>query len=409
MNLRAESPGIAERLATTARALADIIVAHQRTLHRFPELAFEERRTSAWLADTLRGLGLEPHTGLAGTGLAVELPGAGPGPTVMLRADMDGLPIREEPSHEPRSEHEDRMHACGHDGHMAVALGAAEAVVRVAGEGGTLPGRLVVLFQPAEETGTGAARIVEEGVLDRLGVDYVLGLHLWSFAPRGQAIVPDGTVMASADEFRVAYSGRGGHGALPHEADDVVLALAHLVVALQALVSREVDPVRPAVLSVGRIKAGSAPNVLPTRGELEGTFRAPDTDVRGHLLHRVGELARSIAAAHGVEAEVSFGAGIPPTVNHPGPARLLRAAAAAVLGPDNVRDGPPTMAAEDFGLFLRERPGAFMLLGMRDEAAGVVAPHHHPDFRVAPGALAEGCEILLRAAVALMESRADGG
>ncbi len=397
--------GPADHLAHIVRSLSSVLIERQQVLHRFPELAFEERRTSTYLVEVLRSLGLEPRTGLGGTGVAVELPGAGSGPTVMLRADMDGLPVTEDPAHEPRSEIEGRMHACGHDGHMAIALGAAEAVARSAEAGVRLPGRIVVLFQPAEETGAGAARLIESGLLDELGVDCVLGLHLWSYLPRGEAIVPDGTVMASADEFRVTFRGRGGHGALPHEADDVVLALSHLVVALQALVAREVDPVRPAVLSVGRIEAGSAPNVLPPAGTIEGTFRAPDTGIRGKLLHRVGELARSIAASHAVEAEVTFGSGIPPTVNHPGPARILRREAAEVLGAAGVHDGPPTMAAEDFRLFLRERPGAFMLLGMRDELSGAVHPHHHPGFLIPSGVLAEGCEILVRAAVALMEEQ----
>jgi amidohydrolase len=393
---------IEERLAALARELGDTVVEHQRALHAIPELAFAETATSRYLSGRLEELGLAPRVVAGGTGLAVELPGAGVGPTVMLRADIDGLPIEEDPEHEPRSRHEGRMHACGHDGHMAVALGTCAAITRAVAEGGSLPGKLVVLFQPAEEVGAGAARVVEEGVLDDLGVDQVLGLHLWSFLPLGRAVIPDGTVMASADEFRVVLSGKGGHAALPHEADDTVLAVSHLVVALQSLVSREIDPVDSAVLSVGRVHAGTAPNVLPATAELCGTFRAPNTAVRGRLLHRIGDMARAIGLAHGVEAQVEFGAGTPPTVNHPEAAEALREGARAVLGEENVALGPPVMAAEDFGLYLQARPGAFMLLGMRDESRGFDRPHHHPGFRVAPEALPAGVEILLRGALSLM-------
>jgi amidohydrolase len=388
--------------------LADTLVAHQQALHAMPELAFAEHETSAYLERALRAVGLEPRTGVAGTGLVVEVPGGGDGPTVLVRADMDGLPVEEDPCHEPRSRTPGRMHACGHDGHMAIAFGVAAAGRRAAREGLSLPGRLLVLFQPAEESGAGAARVVEEGLLDELAVDAVLGLHLWTPLERGRAIVPDRTVMASADEFRIVLSGQGGHGALPHEANDVVLGLSHLVVALQAIVSREVDPVLPAVLSVGRIEAGTAPNVIPVRGTLEGTFRAPDGEVRGHMLQRVGEMADAIARSHRLEAEVEFGAGIPPTVNHPAEAAVLRRAAASVLGEPNALEGPPTMAAEDFGLFLQERRGAFMLLGTRDEDSGAVRPHHHPGFRIDPRTLAPGAEILLRAAIALMRETPPG-
>ena len=328
---------------------------------------------------------------------------------MLLRADMDGLPISEDATHEPRSRNEGRMHACGHDGHMAVALGAAEALVKAsASEELVLPGRVVLLFQPAEEIGSGASRMVEEGVLDELGVDYVLGLHLWSFLPLGQALVPDETIMASADEFIVRVKGKGGHGALPHENSDVVLALSHLVCSLQNIVAREIDPVKPAVLTVGRIQAGSAPNVMPVEGEIEGTFRAPTTEIRAHFLHRVGEIAQAIATAHALESEFELGAGIPPTVNHRGPARVLRDAARSVLGEAQVHEGPPTMAAEDFGMFLQARPGAFMLLGIKDESIGAVHPHHHPSFRIAPQVLPQGVEILLRAAVAMMRGDASG-
>ncbi|MDQ7086364.1 MAG: amidohydrolase [Acidobacteriota bacterium] len=270
------------------------------------------------------------------------------------------------------------------------------------GGGPALPGRLLLLFQPAEEAGGGARRIVEAGWLDRLKVDFVLGLHLWSFAPLGQAIIPDATVLASSDEFQVRFGGPGGHGALPHETQDVVLAAAHLVVALQGVVSRDVDPVRPAVLTVGRLEAGRAPNVIPRQALVEGTFRAGDGETRARVLHRIGEVAHAIARVHGVDAEVDFGTGYPATVNDGAVAAVYRAAAEEVLGRSGVAAGPPTMASEDFAFYLQRRRGAFCLLGMADEAGGSHHPHHSPAFRVAEAALLPGLEILLLAAWSLM-------
>lgn len=387
--------------------LSSILDRHQRALHEIPELAFEEHRTSAYLQSALAEMGLSSVRRVAGTGLAVELPRAGGGPTVMIRADMDGLPITEEAGHRPRSGIEGQMHACGHDGHMAIALAAAEAVARSNLEY-RLPGRLIVLFQPAEESGGGARRIVESGVLDSLGVDLVLGLHLWSFAPLGEAIIPDGAVMASSDEFRVTFTGPGGHGALPHESRDVTLAAAHLVVALQGIVSRNIDPVEPAVITVGRLRAGDAPNVIPRSAEAYGTFRAGSAAVRGQLMHRIGEVAEAIGRVHGLAAEVDFGTGYPPTVNDSRVAERYRRAAAAVLGATSVRSGPPAMASEDFAFYLQARPGAFCLLGMADEASDSSHPHHSPAFKIAPSALPTAVEILLRAALDLMENPLDG-
>jgi len=385
-------------------ALEPELVGDYRELHGIPELAFEERLTARYLAARLEALGLEPQVGIEGTGVIVEVPGGTSGPTVMLRADMDGLPIEEDPSHDPGSRHPGRMHACGHDGHMAIVLAAARAFATGAPP---LPGRLLLLFQPAEEAGGGARRIVEAGWLDRLGVDFILGLHLWSFAPLGRAIIPDGTVLASSDEFQVGFHGPGGHGALPHESQDVVLAAAHLVVAMQSIVARDVDPVRPAVLTVGRLEAGKAPNVIPRRAEVQGTFRAGDGETRARVLHRIGEVAEAIARVHGVRAEVDFGTGYPATINDAGVAAVYRTAAAEVLGASAVAAGPPAMASEDFAFYLQHRRGAFCLLGMADEATGSAHPHHSPAFRIAEAALFPGLETMLLAAWSLMNEPPD--
>ncbi|UCF66696.1 MAG: amidohydrolase [Acidobacteriota bacterium] len=401
-----EARSLAESVLVRDRAAREAAVAaHQQALHRFPELAFEEHRTADYVEQALRSLGLEPKRGVVGTGLIVELPAAGTGPTVLVRADMDGLPIEEHAGHDPRSEHAGRMHACGHDGHMAIVLGIAHAVCR-SGLEQALPGRLLLLFQPAEEGGaaspSGAQRIVASGLLDQERVDYVLGLHLWSYLPLGQVIIPDGTVMASSDEFRIVLRGGGGHAAVPHQASDVVLAASELVVTLQSIVAREVDPVRPAVVSVGTLHAGTAPNVLPERAELTGTLRAPDAPTRELLRRRVAEIARAVAGTRGLTVDVELGLGYPPTVNDAQVAARVRDAVRPVFG-EGVLSGPPTMASEDFACYLEQRPGAFCLLGMQDPAAGAIHAHHSPQFVIAPRALPLGVELLLRGALALIE------
>jgi amidohydrolase len=396
-------------LAPSKNRLRKVVVDDYRCLHRIPELAFAEHRTADYLVARLRSLGLEPRAGLAGTGLIVELPGSGDGPTVAIRADMDALPVTESAGHELRSEHEGVMHACGHDGHMAIGLGVADAVTVAASDlrRTLFPGRLLLLFQPAEENGGGASRIVDEGWLDRLGVDCVLGTHLWSGTPLGQMIVPDAAVMASSDEFQIVLKGPGGHGALPHLSRDLVLAASQLVVNLQGIVSRNVDPVSPMVLTVGRISAGMASNIIPTRAELNGTFRAADGKTRGLVLHRIGEVVAGIARAFEIEVQVDFGTGYPPTVNHPGPAAALRRSAVRVLGEENVHAGPIVMASEDFAFYLQARPGAFSLLGMRDESDGVIHAHHTPEFRISEKALTPGVEILLGGALEVMKEARD--
>jgi amidohydrolase len=396
-----------ERLVGPFREhLPEVLGRDYRELHAIPELAFRENQTALYLADRLRHLGLEPRTGLAGTGLIVELPGGGEGPTVVLRADMDALPVVEAPTHDPRSQHEGLMHACGHDGHMAMALGVAETLAGAGARAAPqdrLPGRILLMFQPAEESGGGASLIVDDGWLDEVGADYVLGTHLWSGTPLGEMICPDDAVMASSDEFSIVLKGPGGHGALPHTSRDLVLAASHLIVALHGIVSRDVDPVCPAVLTVGRIESGTAPNIIPVEARLDGTFRTADGATRGLVLHRIGELCQGFAVAHGIEVEVDFGRGYPPTVNHAMAAAALRRAAGRVLGETNVHTGPMCMASEDFAFYLQARAGAFCLLGIRDEAEGVVHAHHTPEFRISEKAMPWGVEILIGGALELME------
>ena len=391
-----------EGLAAEAVALRGRLLGHYRALHEIPELGFEEHETSRYLREQMERFGLEPEQ-VAGTGLVAELPGGGDGPTVMVRADMDALPVVEHRSNSPRSRNPGRMHACGHDGHMAIVLTLAEVFARV-GKLGKLSGRVVVLFQPSEESVDGAARVVAEGVLDRFAVDRVIGLHLWSALPLGQATIPDGPVMGSTDRFRIVLRGRGGHGAQPHEALDPIVAASNLVVALQQMVAREVDPLKPSVLTVGTLQAGSAPNVIPESAELAGTFRAAEPEIRRHLQQRTREVAQAVARMHRMEADIVLDHGNPPTLNDPRIAGLMRQAAREVLGREPGRSGPATLGAEDFALYLAERPGAFVLLGMRDEENGAMFPHHNSRFKVAEGALPIGVDLLLHGAIRIMEA-----
>jgi amidohydrolase len=387
-----------DRLRERSDRLAAEMVACRRDLHRHPELAFEEWRTAERIANRLRRLGLEPETGVAVTGVVARLGAARPrGPAVLLRADMDALPIQEVRGREYGSTIDGRMHACGHDGHVAMLLGAATLLAERRDE---LQRDVVFCFQPAEESGGGAARMIGEGVLERHGVGEAYALHLWSPLAAGLAAVRAGPTMAAQDEFAARVLGRGGHGALPHQAADPIVAAAHAVAALQAVVSRSVDPVEPAVVTVGSLHAGSAPNVIPGEARLEGTLRSFTDPVREILRRRVREVLESSASAHGCRLEFTLREGYPAVVNDPVAAGLARAAATRVFGAANVLEPAPLAAAEDFAYFLQRCPGAFIFLGAGNAERGVTAPHHANDFDIDESALPRGAEFLARLALA---------
>jgi len=339
----------------------DELTAWRRELHRYPELAYEERRTAEFVAGKLRAFGLdEVHTGIAGTGVVGVLRGREPGPAIALRADMDALPIEEASGVPWASTVPGRMHACGHDGHTTMLLGAA----RYLAETRNFAGTVCFVFQPAEEGAAGAKRMIEDGLFERFPVERVFGLHNWPWLPRGTFAVHSGPVMAAADQFDIVLRGRGCHGAMPHVGRDPVTAAAALVQALQVLVSRETDPLAPAVVTVGSIRAGEAYNVVPDRATLTGTVRALDEEVRARIERRIGEMAQHVAAAFGVEAEVDYRLGYPPTVNDAEQAEVAARAAAAVAGEQAVRrDLPPCMGAEDFAFMMQKKPGAYIWLG----------------------------------------------
>ncbi len=379
-----------------ATAETELLIRTRRDLHRHPELAFQEHRTAGIVAERLRAAGYEVQTGVAETGVVGTLRGlAGAGPTLLLRADMDALPIVEETTHDFGSTVDGRMHACGHDAHTAIGLAVAE---RLAASRETWGGTVKYVFQPAEEGGQGALRMIEEGVLEE--VDQALGLHVWMGLPSGVVGVTPGPFMASAGEFELTVRGRGGHGAMPEQTVDAVMIGSQIVVALQSIVSRTVSPLESAVVTVGAFHAGTAQNVIADTATLLGTVRAFDVDACQALPRRIERIATALCEAMGAKAEFHYRQDTPPTLNDEAMAELVRAAAEEVVGEERVRFGPQvrTMAAEDFGEFLLRVPGCYFFVGAMNEEKGAVHPHHNPRFDI--------CEDCMPVAVAVLERAA---
>ncbi|PZQ47767.1 MAG: amidohydrolase [Rhodovulum sulfidophilum] len=342
-------------------------------LHRMPELDFDLFETAAFVAARLREIGVdEIHEGIAKTGIVALIHGRAPGPVIGLRADMDALPIAEATGADYASRNSGRMHACGHDGHTAILLGAA----RYLAETRNFAGSVALIFQPSEEMNGGGRMMCEEGMMARFGIARVFGLHNMPNAPLGQIATRPGPLMAATDEFEIVVHGRGGHAAFPHDCVDPVVAAMSIGQALQTLTARWVDPLKALVVGVSVIRAGEARNVIPDTALLGGTVRCFDESLREPVAARIRALAEGIAAAHGARAEVRHFFGYPVTANDPAEADFAVAVAREVVGADLVAaDRPPEMGAEDFGYMLRERPGAYVFLG-----TGPGAGLHHPAF-----------------------------
>jgi amidohydrolase len=384
----------------------ETLIATRRDLHRHPELGFQEVRTAGIVAERLHAAGYEVRTGIAETGVVGTLRGgAGEGPTLLLRADMDALPIHEETAHDWVSSNPGVMHACGHDAHVAIGLAVAE---RLAAKQDGWRGTVKYVFQPAEEGGGGARRMVEEGVLD--GVDAALGLHVWTVMESGLVGVVPGPFMASAAEFTVTVRGKGGHGASPHETVDAVLVGSQIVVALQSVVSRNVHPLRPAVVTVGAFHAGDAFNVIPETAVLKGTVRAFEPELAAELPRRMEQVVAGVCAAMGAEYRFRYDPHTPPTINDAEMAGRVRRAAVAVVGEARVRTDPDvrTMGSEDFGEFSQRVPGCYFFVGCRSEASGATFPHHNPRFDICEDAMPVGVAVLERAALDYLNSSVQG-
>lgn len=366
----------------------DSLVATRRDIHRHPELGFEEVRTAALAADRLRGLGYDVATGVGKTGVVGVKQSVEKSRCVMLRADMDALPIEEATALPYRSTQPGKMHACGHDGHVAIGLEAARRLAAV-----PLAGTLKLVFQPAEEVANGAKAMITDGVLDAPRVDAAFGIHLWNQLPVGTIGVMAGPMMASVDEFEITVHGRGGHAAAPHQTADPVLAAAHIVTALQSLVSRRRNPLEEAVVSVTQVQAGHAYNVIPDRAELRGTVRTFGGQFWTDAPRLIEEIAHGIAAAFGARADVRYQRLSGTLVNDAGMADLVAAVAGEIVGAQSVKGGIRTMGGEDMSFFLQEVPGCFAFVGSAPrDAAG--APHHSPTFEIEEESLVIGTELL---------------
>jgi amidohydrolase len=360
------------------------VVADRRYLHQHPELAFQEENTARYVAARLAELGIPHQTGIAKTGVVGLIEGsAGPrggGKTVLLRADMDALPIAEENDVPYRSQTAGVMHACGHDAHTAILLGVARLLHERRGD---FAGTVKLLFQPAEEVPPGGAKpMIEAGVLEHPRVDAAFGVHLAQDIPAGSIGVCAGPMTAAPDSINIRVRGLGGHAAGPHRCVDPIVVAAQIIVALQTLVSREVNPLRQAVVTIGNLHAGAVRNIIPEEAIMEGTVRTFDEEVRQTLARRIPELARGIAAAMRAEAEATFEFGYPTLVNDHAMTDLVRGVVRDLLGPDKLLEREPSMVGEDMAYFLQRVPGCFFMVGTSNAARGLIHGHHHPRFDI---------------------------
>ena len=384
-----EGPKMISTFEVPAR-LAEAIVATRRDLHMHPELGFQEERTAGIVAERLRGLGFDVHTGLARTGVVGVMRGRKPGRTIMLRADMDALPILEENASEYRSRNDGVMHACGHDGHVAILLGAAELIAAGRDE---LPGTICLVFQPAEEGHGGARAMVEEGIIDRFGIERAYGLHLSSKYRAGTLGFRSGPFYASSDSIEIEVLGRGGHGAAPHDTIDPILTAASFVMSVQQIVSRNVDPLEPAVVTIGSIHGGTIHNVIPRTVRMLGTVRAFSEDLRQSLPGRIERVLKACCEASGASYEYAYLDRYPVTSNDPAQTAFAESLARKVFGDERVFEADKLMGAEDFSFFAERVPACFYTLGARGGDRTSHA-HHSSTFDIDESSLPAGVAMM---------------
>jgi len=359
------------------KRLVPEMTAWRHELHARPETAFEEKWTSAFVAEKLRSFGLEPVAGLAGTGVVATLKAGSSKKAISLRADMDALPLKEANDLDYRSKNEGRMHGCGHDGHIAMLLGAAKYLAAKKNFYGTIH----FIFQPAEEGGGGAGKMVDEGLFEKFPCDAVYGLHNWPGIPVGEMAVMPGPVMAGTCAFEISVRGHGCHAAMPHQGIDAIVTGSQLVQALQTVVSRTLHPCESAVVSVTQFHAGEAWNIIPEEVILRGTIRTFKPEIQEAVERAIERLCSGIAAANGAQINVHFDHRYPPTVNSPAEAKFCQQVAAEVFGADKVlTDILPSMGAEDFAYMLNEKPGCYVWLGNGPGTGGCTLHNPHYDF-----------------------------
>ncbi|MDP6167984.1 MAG: amidohydrolase [Candidatus Marinimicrobia bacterium] len=370
-------------------AIKDILIQWRRDFHQYPELGFEEHRTSSIIAETLISFGMSPKTGVGKTGVTADL-NFGEGPTIALRADMDALPMQETSGLSFSSKHDGVMHACGHDGHMAMLLGVAKILSQMDKE---LTGTIRFIFQPAEEGEGGARYMIEDGCLE--GVDEIYGIHVWNYQPVGEVGTKEGPILAAADLFDIIIKGVGGHGATPQGTVDAVIVAAHLIQALQTIVSRNTNPLESTVITIGEINGGHNFNIIADKVRLAGTTRAYTKENRSMIQRRMQEIIDGIAKSFGAEITFNYTDGYPPTINHAGPVKKVLQAAGKVVGPGA---GEPylSMGGEDFSYYLQKVPGCFFFVGSApDGQRQFSTPHHCSHFNMDESALSVGTSVYL--------------
>lgn len=374
----------------------DLIINTRRDLHRIPEPAYTEEKTSVYVAEYLRKEDLEVQTGIAQTGVVALMKRAGPGRTLMIRADMDALPISEETGLPFASTHGGAMHACGHDAHMAMVLGAATILNKVKD---TLNGNIKFLFQPAEEGPGGAKAMIEAGVMKNPRVDHSIGCHVWPAVPEGTIGVKAGALMAAMDRFDIRIVGKGGHGAMPHLCVDALEVGSQVVNALQRIASRQMDPLDPTVVTIGSFHAGTTFNVIPGEADLSGTTRTFDRDIWTSWPERLEKIVRGVCQSMGADYELKYAQGYPPLFNDESMAEVVRRCAGEVVGEDQVIEPEPTMGGEDMAFYLEKSKGCFFFLGVGREGC---APLHNSKFDLNEEVLSIGVETYCRVALELL-------
>ncbi|BAL80929.1 M20 metallopeptidase family protein [Caldisericum exile] len=371
--------------------LKDEVIELRREIHMYPETAFEEYRTSDLVFNYLSKLGLDVKKGVNKTGVVADLKVESALGTVLLRADMDALPIQEENNVKYKSKIDGKMHACGHDSHTAMLLVAAKVLTLLKD---SLQFNVRFIFQPSEERDPGGAiGMIREGVLENPHVDFAFGLHVAGFYKANTIFVKEGIMMAEADSFKIKVKGSGGHGAYPHKAVDPIMISSHIVLALQSIISREVDPLEPAVLSFGKIFSGDVFNVIPETAELQGTVRTLKEDVSKFIKERIEQITIHTAHLFRASAILEYNFGYPPLVNDKKSVHFIKGIAKEIVGENNIHEAPISMGGEDMAYFLRERPGAFYWLGALNEEKGIIYPNHSPKFDIDEDILPTGVKM----------------
>jgi amidohydrolase len=384
---------VGNRLKEKINEMKDWLVDIRRTIHRHPELGFEEIETSKLVSEWLQKFGLDVKRGMAKTGVVGLLKGEKIGNTVAIRADMDALPMDEANRIRYASQIKGKMHACGHDAHVTILLGAAKFFSSIPDQ---VKGNIKWIFQPAEEGGGGGRIMVEEGVLENPKVDAIFGAHVFPFLSVGKVGIYEREGLAAADRFVIKIIGKGGHAASPHVSKDPILAAGHLITQIHSIVSRNVNPLESGVITIGKVSGGTASNIIPDEVELIGTVRSLTPQVREELKSRIDQVTQGVARSFSMDCRFDFEYGYPVLINNPEMSKLVGLACSKGIGKENVEVVKPSMGGEDFAYYLEKVPGAFFRLGCRNEEKGFIHPYHSSLFDIDEEVLPLGVEMFVR-------------